>query len=78
MEETTKTTTSPTYHPNVDSPFFLHSSDNPGISIVTENLIGKNYATWSRVVCMALLAKNKFGLVDGTIVKPDPTDAKVS
>ncbi|XP_020255452.1 uncharacterized protein LOC109832512 [Asparagus officinalis] len=63
---------------NTDSPYFLHSSDNPGVSIVTQNLTGENYATWSRAIRMALLAKNKYGFIDGTIEKPSPSDPKAS
>ena len=63
---------------NSDSPYFLHSSDNPGVSIVTQSLTGENYATWSRAVRMALLAKNKYGFVDGTIERPESSDIKVS
>ena len=56
---------------NSDSPYFLHSSDNPGVSIVTQSLTGENYATWSRAVRMALLVKNKYGFVNGTIERPE-------
>ncbi|XP_038987015.1 uncharacterized protein LOC120112226 [Phoenix dactylifera] len=61
-----------------DSAYVLHPSDNPGISLVTQSLTGDNYATWCRAMHMALMAKNKFGFVDGTIRKPDSSDAKAS
>lgn len=33
-------------------------------------LIGNNYHTWSRLVLMALTAKNKIGFMNGAISKP--------
>ena len=57
-------------------PFYLHSSDHPGISLVTKPLNGDNYATWSRLMSIALSAKNKTGFVDGSIDKPPAADEK--
>ncbi|KAF8400435.1 hypothetical protein HHK36_013733 [Tetracentron sinense] len=56
------------------SPFFLPSSDLPGHPLISQLLNGDNYATWFRAMRMALMAKNKYGFVDGTLLKPDPTD----
>ncbi|EOY05030.1 Cysteine-rich RLK (RECEPTOR-like protein kinase) 8 [Theobroma cacao] len=55
------------------SPYFLHSSDHPGLIFVTHplNENGENYFTWRRSFLNALRSKNKAGFVDGTIVKPD-------
>ncbi|ONK56775.1 uncharacterized protein A4U43_C10F12800 [Asparagus officinalis] len=63
---------------NTDSPYFLYSSDIPGVSIVTQNPTGENYATLSRAIRMTLLAKNKYGFIDGTIEKPSSSDPKAS
>lgn len=52
------------------NPYFLHPSDNPGVILVTQLLIGDNYHTWARSMSMALSAKNKLGFVDGMILKP--------
>ncbi|XP_073307175.1 uncharacterized protein [Primulina huaijiensis] len=56
------------------SPYFLHHSDNPGLTLVSQSLTGDNYASWSRAMRIALSVKNKLGVVDGTIVKPSETD----
>ncbi|XP_039067901.1 uncharacterized protein LOC120213937 [Hibiscus syriacus] len=53
-------------------PLFLHPSDTPGGVLVSHRLVGiKNYNIWSRSMRIALLAKNKLGLVDGTSCKED-------
>ena len=52
-----------------DLPFYLSNSDHPGLGLVSQPLIGNNYNSWSRSMTMALIAKNKLCLVDGTISK---------
>lgn len=47
------------------NPSFLHHADNPGITLVSQILVGDNYCRWSRSMIMALTAKNKIGFVDG-------------
>lgn len=59
---------------SVHSPFFLHSADHPGLSIVTHLLDGTNYNTWSIAMRMSLDAKNKLSFVDGTLPRPDIDD----
>ena len=59
-------------------PYFLHSSDHPGIVLVTKLLNRDNYSTWSHSMGIALSAKNKSGFVDGSIEKPSKTDEKNS
>nr|DAD21655.1 TPA_asm: hypothetical protein HUJ06_023118 [Nelumbo nucifera] len=54
----------------------LHSSDHPGISLVTNPLNMNNYMIWSRSMRIALKAKNKLGFIDGTCEEPDPTSAE--
>lgn len=56
------------------SPYFLHHGDHPGLSLVSHQLVGPNYNTWSRAMVMALTAKNKVGFVNGSILRPDPDD----
>lgn len=51
-------------------PYFLQSSDNPGVALVTQSLTAQNYQQWSRSVKLALSAKNKLELVDGSLPKP--------
>ena len=52
------------------SPYFLHSSENPGLILVNWPLTEENYATWSRAIIYALDSKNKTDFVDGTIKAP--------
>ncbi|GKV50015.1 hypothetical protein SLEP1_g56733 [Rubroshorea leprosula] len=54
-----------------DSPYFLHSSDDPGRVLVTTPLTGENYHTWRRSMQNALFAKNKMGFVDGSLKRPN-------
>ncbi|XP_024023054.1 uncharacterized protein LOC112092088 [Morus notabilis] len=57
-----------------NSPFFLHTGDHPGLSLVSHALTGPNYNTWNRAMLMALNAKNKLCFVDGSIPQPPVTD----
>ncbi|XP_016192746.1 uncharacterized protein LOC107633653 [Arachis ipaensis] len=52
------------------SVFFLHPSENPGVSIIYVKLDTKNYNEWSRAMLIAIKSKNKLGFVDGTLPKP--------
>ena len=56
-------------------PFYLSNSDHPGLNLVSTQLVGNNYNTWSRAMTMALVAKNKFCFVDGTISRPSVNDS---
>ncbi|XP_075524276.1 uncharacterized protein LOC142556677 [Primulina tabacum] len=60
------------------SPYFLHHSDNPAISLVSQPLTGDNYASWSRATIIAMTVKNKLGFLDGSIAKPADTDLNLS
>ncbi|GKU96826.1 hypothetical protein SLEP1_g10018 [Rubroshorea leprosula] len=55
---------------DLDSPYYLHPSDDPGRVLVTSPLTGENFHTWRRAMQNALYAKNKMGFVDGTLKKP--------
>lgn len=55
---------------DVNHPLFLHSSDNPGMLLVNQLLIDQNYSQWSRSIKLALSAKMKLGLIDGTVIQP--------
>lgn len=41
--------------------------DHPGITIHHVEFRGHNYEEWARAMRLSLLAKNKFGFVDGTL-----------
>ncbi|GMI76013.1 hypothetical protein HRI_001270600 [Hibiscus trionum] len=46
---------------NGNNPYYLHQSDNPDMSLVTQPLSNDNYNSWKRSMAMALSAKNKLG-----------------
>lgn len=50
-------------------PLYLHHGDSPESLLVSQPLNGENYNSWSQSMIMALTAKNKFGFVDGSLVK---------
>lgn len=56
---------------DIMSPYYIGPSDNPSHVYVTDLLNDGNYGDWSEEISNCLLAKNKFGFVDGTIPEPD-------
>ncbi|CAL9006318.1 unnamed protein product [Prunus brigantina] len=60
----------------ISDPLVLHHSDTPGLTLANAPLKGNNYGQWSRSVRLSLSAKNKLGLIDGSIKAPPSTDAK--
>ncbi|XP_070003280.1 uncharacterized protein [Nicotiana sylvestris] len=51
-------------------PLFLHLSDVSGIQIISFQLTWiKYYSVWYRSMCVALLGRNKLGMVDGSCRK---------
>ncbi|KAK4433316.1 hypothetical protein Salat_1093900 [Sesamum alatum] len=59
------------------SPFYLHPSDHPGMSICPVILKGDNYQEWQKSMRNALRAKRKLGFLDGTISKPADDDKDI-
>ncbi|CAM8925879.1 unnamed protein product [Rhodiola kirilowii] len=60
---------------DVESPFYLHPSDHPGLSICPVTLKGDNYEEWTIAMKNAFCAKRKMGFLNGRISKPtDPDD----
>ncbi|KAD3642199.1 hypothetical protein E3N88_31423 [Mikania micrantha] len=57
------------------SPYYLHPSDFPKQLHVNEVLTDKNYGDWAQEMTNFLFAKNKIGIVDGSIVKPEDEKA---
>ncbi|XP_019240182.1 PREDICTED: uncharacterized protein LOC109220173 [Nicotiana attenuata] len=55
---------------DVNHPYFLHSSDAPGLSLVTTPFDGRGFAGWRRSILIALSAKNKIGFINGDCVEP--------
>lgn len=56
------------------SPYFVHPSENPSSALVNPPLNGNNYHKWARLMKKALISKNKFKFVDGSITVPDHFD----
>ncbi|XP_021753791.1 uncharacterized protein LOC110719198 [Chenopodium quinoa] len=54
------------------SSFYLHPFDSPSMKLVSEKFNGTGYGDWKRSMHISLLAKNKLGFVDGSIIKPAP------
>ncbi|KAI9191693.1 hypothetical protein LWI28_012050 [Acer negundo] len=57
-----------------NSPYFLSNGDHPTLNLVSHQLVGENYNTWSRAISMTLTAKNKPCFIDGTLSGPNLTD----
>ncbi|KAM1344866.1 hypothetical protein TB2_033781 [Malus domestica] len=69
-KSTTSGMTSHSQWANPNHPLFLHHSDQPGAILVPQPLMEDNYSTWVQSMSMALIVKNKLGLVNGTIKEP--------
>ncbi|CAN6700222.1 unnamed protein product [Malus baccata var. baccata] len=61
---------------DISDPLTLHHSNNPGLILVSKPLDRHNYGQWSRAMHIGLSAKNKIGLIEGSITTPKPTEAK--
>ena len=59
------------------SPFFLHYSDSPGPVLVSQQLTGDNFPSWSRAMIIPLSVENKLGFIDDSISRPDCTDSNL-
>lgn len=57
--------------PDTNSPLYIHPSDYPKQLHVNDVLTDNNYTDWSQEMMNFLLAKNKVGLIDGSIPKPE-------
>lgn len=52
-------------------PLYLHNNDQPGLHFISKKLTGsENYNPWQRSMQIALNAKNKMAIVNGTYVIP--------
>ena len=52
---------------DISNPLFLHHAESPGVMLVSEALIGENFHSWAHSMKKPLIAKNKFGFVNGSI-----------
>lgn len=53
-------------------PFYIHPSDSLGFQLVFVPFTGIDFVIWRNGMITSLSAKNKLGLVNGKIAKPDP------
>ncbi|KAM3328352.1 hypothetical protein P3S68_033044 [Capsicum galapagoense] len=51
--------------------YYLHSSNSPGMALVSTPFDGKGYQGWKRSVLIALSAKNKLDFITGANASPD-------
>ena len=58
---------------DVNHPYYIHPSDNPGLILTTVLLDEHNYSQWQRAMDIALSSKFKIGFVDGTYTSPPST-----
>ncbi|PKI42648.1 hypothetical protein CRG98_036930 [Punica granatum] len=58
----------------ISSIYQLGSSDSTGAQIIGCVLNGDNYLTWSRVMLIALRARNKLPFIDGSLEKPEESN----
>uniref|UniRef100_A0A803PIP4 CCHC-type domain-containing protein n=1 Tax=Cannabis sativa TaxID=3483 RepID=A0A803PIP4_CANSA len=57
-------------HEGSSSPYFLNSSDNPGLTLVTPLLSDKNFQSWRRDFELSVGARNKVVFLKGTLPQP--------
>uniref|UniRef100_A0A1U7VDP1 Uncharacterized protein LOC104215032 n=1 Tax=Nicotiana sylvestris TaxID=4096 RepID=A0A1U7VDP1_NICSY len=55
-------------------PYHLHSSDTPGMGLVSSPFDGRGFPGWKRSILIAILAKNKHGFINGSIAEPAMDD----
>lgn len=60
---------------STDDSFVLHASDSPGLSLVSQKLDGHNYNSWCVAMHMALVYKDKWSFIDGTLPRSDESDS---
>ncbi|XP_070040888.1 uncharacterized protein [Nicotiana tomentosiformis] len=58
---------------DLNHPYFLHSYDAPGVSLVNAIFDGMGFQGWKGSVLIALSAKNKVGFINGTVAPPPVT-----
>ena len=57
---------------DISNPFFLNHVESPRAILVPKPLIGENYHAWACSMKKTLIAKNKFGFVNGNITLYSP------
>ena len=57
---------------DISNPLFLHHAESPGAMLMSEALIGETYHAQAHSMKKALIAKKKFGFVNGNITLSSP------
>ena len=58
---------------NFNDPLFLHPGENLRAVLTSQPLIGgENYPAWARSVRKSLIAKNKLGFINGSLIISSP------
>jgi hypothetical protein len=70
MENPNSSSSSAVLHDQSSDSLFLPHRDSLGLILVSQPLIGENYNSWSQSMLMALSAKNKLCLINGSMPKP--------
>ncbi|XP_019241551.1 PREDICTED: uncharacterized protein LOC109221526 [Nicotiana attenuata] len=55
------------------SPLYLLPSDSPGTILVTTTFDGTGYGSWRQGMLLGLSCKNKLGLINGKVARPNST-----
>jgi len=56
------------------SAYYLQPGENSGMVLVTSQLDGSNYHSWSRAMKRALISKNKFKFLNGDLLEASRSD----
>ncbi|XP_058726231.1 uncharacterized protein LOC131597558 [Vicia villosa] len=59
---------------DIESVYYVRSSEGPNSVSITPQLNGSNYISWSRSMKKALGSKNKLGFINGSIPVPNFND----
>ena len=59
---------------SANSLYLLHSSDHPGLTLVSHQLTDLNFHTWRQAMVMVVTTKNKLVFVNGMLPCPSSTD----
>lgn len=54
--------------------FYLYPNESPALMLTSSILIGNNFRSWSKSMCITLISKNKLKFVDGLIPIPRKDD----
>lgn len=58
---------------DLSHPLYVHTSDNPGVLLISVLFLGTEYTSWRKNILIALSAKNKAGMINGRISQPSPS-----